>query len=150
MRSWTGRKRQGVALVPVARGLCPLSARRREARARLIIEPSPRHDRAAPASTRLPRRWRAVALLVSSLTGPALASGAEPRAGAEPAARSAHLQWQRAVGAEGCISGEELAAALQRRLRRGTIGGPEADVTLEGTIAPAAAGAPGWKAWIVV
>lgn len=92
--------------------------------------------------------WPAVLSLVGALS--AKARGAEPPApGAEGAGRSARLQWQRLVGAEGCISGEELAATLQRRLRRGTIGGPEADVTLEGSIAPAE-GRPGWKAWIVV
>ncbi|HEU4536704.1 MAG TPA: hypothetical protein VFS00_21410, partial [Polyangiaceae bacterium] len=78
------------------------------------------------------------------------AAGAEPAGpAADRAGRSARLQWQRLPGAEGCISGEELAATLQRRLRRGTIGGPEAEVTLEGSIAPAE-GRPGWKAWIVV
>ncbi|HEU4407135.1 MAG TPA: hypothetical protein VFS43_17835 [Polyangiaceae bacterium] len=89
-------------------------------------------------------------MLACGLARPGAAEGAEPPArDGGPAGRSARLQWQRMAGAEGCISGEELAAALQRRLRRGTIGGPEADVTLEGTIAPAESG-QGYKAWVVV
>jgi hypothetical protein len=90
-------------------------------------------------------------VLAFGLAGPAEAEGAEPppTRGAEAPARSARLQWLRLSGAEGCISGEELAATLQRRLRRGTIGGPEAEVTLEGTIAPSESGL-GYKAWIVV
>lgn len=88
-------------------------------------------------------------LLASQLVGVRAAGAETPARAAEPSGRSARLQWQRLVGAEGCISGEELAATLQRRLRRGTIGGPEADVTLEGTIAPAESGV-GYKAWLVV
>ncbi len=94
-------------------------------------------------------RRAAPALVAASLAAPATAWGAgAPERGAEPG-RSARLQWQRVAGAEGCISGEELAATLQRRLRRGTIGGPEAELTLEGTVAPAERGV-GWKAWVVV
>ncbi|MCU0686426.1 MAG: hypothetical protein MUF34_29970 [Polyangiaceae bacterium] len=92
----------------------------------------------------------AALLIVGALTWSARGWGADPPAPrGEGAGRSARLQWQRLGGAERCISGEELAATLQRRLRRGTIGGPEAEVTLEGSIAPAE-GRPGWKAWIVV
>lgn len=79
----------------------------------------------------------------------AWAGGPRPARGAEHPGRSARLQWQREPGAETCITSEELAAGLQRRLRRGTVGGPEAELTLEGVILPAE-GRPGWRAWIVV
>lgn len=65
---------------------------------------------------------------------------------AEPAPIRASLAWARADGAESCIAAPELARAIEARLGYAVFGSPtSADVTLEGSIAPAAPG-PGYRA----
>jgi hypothetical protein len=82
-----------------------------------------------------------VALVASAL--PASADEAGSRA------RTSSLSWVRMPGAEGCIATQALARAVEERLGREVfVSAAQADVSVEGRVAPKKAG--GWHAVVTV
>src|SRR3954449_1410826 len=63
------------------------------------------------------------------------------RAQAEEGKRTSSLAWVRLDGAESCIAGSALARSVEERLRRKVfVSASDADISVEGSIGPAAKG----------